>query len=173
MPLNFLVFNFIHSLAGRWDILDRAGVFFAKDAIYLAALAFIFFFIFGIRAARSRATFFAQSALAIIISLGIILETARALFYLARPFEALEFAPLVYGPQASSFPSGHAIFVFTLSALVFSRHKKLGIALFALSVAVGIARVFAGVHWPLDIVGGAIFGIGSALLARRLVQDEK
>lgn len=173
MALNFLVFNLIHSLSGRWDVLDRIGVFFAKDAIYLAALAFVFFFIFGVRSHRARAVFFAQSALALIISVGLILETAHTLFYFARPFSALEFVPLVDGPQASSFPSGHTIFIFTLSALVFPRHKKLGIALFAISVIVGLARVFAGVHWPLDILFGAIFGIGSALLARRLVQNEK
>ena len=173
MALNLLIFNLFHSLTGRWDILDRIFIFFAKDAIYLAVFGFVIFLLLGIRSRRSRAVFFAQSALALIVSMGIMLESMRTLFHFARPFVALGFEPLIVGPSISSFPSGHAIFIFTLSALIFPYNKKLGAFLFALSALVGAARIFAGVHWPADILFGAIFGIGGALFARKLIKDEK
>lgn len=173
MELNLLIFNFLYSLAGRWGILESMFIFFAKDAIYLLILSFILFFFFRTRPQKSRAIFFTQTVLALIISVGIILETSRALFYFARPFEALGFVPSIPGPPFSSFPSGHATIAFTLSALVFAYNNKLGAAFFALAVLISAARVFVGVHWPLDILGGAVFGIGSALFARKLIKDEK
>lgn len=169
MALHFFIFNSLHSLVGLWGALDRAAIFFAKDAAYFVALAFIIFFFFGIRSSRLRVMFFMESALALIVAVGLLLEGARTLFYFARPFEAMDFTPLISGSYTSSFPSGHATLVFALSALVFPYNRKLGTALFALSALIGAARVFVGVHWPIDIIGGAVLGIGSALLAHRLV----
>ena len=63
-----------------------------------------------------------------------------------------------------SFPSGHAAFYFALSMGVYLYNKKLGAAFFVVSVLMGIARIFAGVHWPADILGGALVGIVTALL---------
>ena len=37
----------------------------------------------------------------------------------------------------------------------------------------GIARIFIGVHWPLDIIVGALIGIGSAFLAGKILLKEK
>ena len=173
MTLNLDIFNLVHSLAGRWGILDRVGIFFAEYAVYLVILVFLFFFVFGFQLSRERATFFAQSVLAFTISFGVILGVAHEFFYLARPFVELGFAPLVYGQQSSAFPSGHAMAVFMLSALIFSRHRKLGIALFLVSAIIGVARVFAGVHWPLDIIGGAVFGAGSAFFSYKLIYGTK
>ncbi|MBO9330101.1 phosphatase PAP2 family protein [Achromobacter xylosoxidans] len=56
----------------------------------------------------------------------------------------------------SSFPSNHTIIIATLAwALIFDRRwAGLGWAALALAVAVGISRVYLGVHFPLDIAGG-------------------
>jgi undecaprenyl-diphosphatase len=59
-----------------------------------------------------------------------------------------------------SFPSGHAIFLFALSAVIYGFNKKLGIFFLACSAIIALSRVFVGVHWPSDILGGAILGIG-------------
>jgi undecaprenyl-diphosphatase len=58
-----------------------------------------------------------------------------------------------------SFPSGHTIFLFALSWVVYSFNKKLGIFFIVCSAIVGMARIFVGVHWPSDILGGAVLGI--------------
>ncbi|MBI2025158.1 MAG: phosphatase PAP2 family protein, partial [Candidatus Harrisonbacteria bacterium] len=38
-----------------------------------------------------------------------------------------------------------------------------------LTVLMGIARIMIGAHWPSDILGGAIIGIGSAFLVKQLL----
>jgi len=46
-----------------------------------------------------------------------------------------------------------------LATLVFLYNKKLGIIFYILAVLVGVGRVLALVHYPVDILGGAILGI--------------
>lgn len=58
--------------------------------------------------------------------------------------------------KAASFPSGHATFFFALAFCTFLINKKWGWILTAAAVVTTVARVVAGVHWPSDIVGGAI-----------------
>lgn len=67
--------------------------------------------------------------------------------------------------DASSFPSSHALSVFAIAAsLWWSGFKKLGPILFLLAILVGIARVASGVHYPSDILAGALIGIFCAWL---------
>lgn len=63
-----------------------------------------------------------------------------------------------------SFPSGHAAFYFALSMAVYLYNKKLGVILFVVSLIMGIARIYAGVHWPSDILGGIVVGVITALV---------
>ncbi|MDQ5957328.1 MAG: hypothetical protein QG614_303 [Patescibacteria group bacterium] len=58
-----------------------------------------------------------------------------------------------------SFPSGHTTFFFTLGTVMYFYHKKTAIIIFILGAMVGCARVLMGVHFPVDIFGGATLGI--------------
>ncbi len=73
----------------------------------------------------------------------------------------------------SSFPSGHAIFVFALATGVYYYNKTLGRWLFAASVLVGVSRIFVGVHWPYDIVAGAVLGIATAWACNEIFKKYK
>jgi undecaprenyl-diphosphatase len=83
----------------------------------------------------------------------------------ARPHDH----PLVREPTTHSFPSGHAATSFacaaTLSAFM-PRHAA--VVLYALAVAIAYSRVYVGVHYPLDVVGGAVLGLLVATSLRRL-----
>jgi membrane-associated phospholipid phosphatase len=81
-----------------------------------------------------------------------------------------------------SFPSKHAIATFAMGASVyFSGHRNLGIFLFVCAALVAISRVAAGVHYPSDVLAGAILGVGSAYfvysqrdwIRRHLLKEEK
>lgn len=80
--------------------------------------------------------------------------------YRPRPFIALPHVvhALVTHSADSSFPSDHAAFVFALAAVVLKRSRWLGVASFVLAVGVALARVYVGVHWPSDVVSGAVLG---------------
>ena len=62
-----------------------------------------------------------------------------------------------------SFPSSHATNNFAIWTLMMLRHKKLGACLCVFPLGVAYSRVYVGVHYPLDVVGGAILGALCAL----------
>ena len=97
----------------------------------------------------------------------------NARFFRPRPFLDNELTLLFYEPTDSSFPSNAAAVGFALATAVFVRHRRTGAALYALAALWGLARVYAGVHYPTDVIGGAVIGIASGiamtLLWRRLL----
>jgi undecaprenyl-diphosphatase len=67
----------------------------------------------------------------------------------------------------SSFPSDHAVVFFGMAATLWLVSRRLGItaAIYAL-VVIGLPRIYTGVHYPTDVIGGAALGWGMASLAQ-------
>ncbi len=89
----------------------------------------------------------------------VAVEGIRLFVHRPRPFIADPSIHALFVESSYSFPSGHASFFFALSTVVYMHNRKWGLFFFAVSTLIGIARVAAGVHYPSDIVGGAILGI--------------
>jgi undecaprenyl-diphosphatase len=77
--------------------------------------------------------------------------------------------PLVKAPHDGSFPSGHASTSFAAATVLSFARPRWAPAFYLLALAIGFSRVYVGVHYPLDIVGGAVLGIGVATALRWLV----
>ena len=79
--------------------------------------------------------------------------------------------PLVPTPHTGSFPSGHATTAFACATVIAWASPRLAVPAFVLAALVAWSRVYVGVHWPLDVLGGALLGtmVGTLLvfLARR------
>tara|TARA_B100000745_G_scaffold292321_1_gene233053 strand:+ start:2179 stop:2655 length:477 start_codon:yes stop_codon:yes gene_type:complete len=82
-----------------------------------------------------------------------------------RPFVDGHMVNLIPHIPDNGFPSDHALLVFTVAAIVYTQHKKIGILLFALGIFVGAGRVFAGVHHTLDIVGSFVIAVAATCIA--------
>ncbi len=67
-----------------------------------------------------------------------------------------------------SFPSGHTITAFLVAGVVAYVSPRWRVPALALALFVGLSRVAVGVHWPLDVVAGAVFGLVAAWLGIRL-----
>jgi undecaprenyl-diphosphatase len=166
--LNRYFFDLIFSLARRNFLLDDLGIFLSQYLPYLLVLAFLVL-IFKEKSGRRRVFLFCEGALSIILARGLLTEIIRFFYNHPRPFEALNFTPLI--PEAgSSFPSGHAAFFFALSLVVFYVNLKWGIWFFILSSLNGLARILVGVHWPADILSGAVIGLLSAWTIHQLLK---
>jgi undecaprenyl-diphosphatase len=77
--------------------------------------------------------------------------------------------PLVGAPHDGSFPSGHAASSFACATTLALALPRFAWAFYLLAAAVAWSRVYVGVHYPLDVLGGAILGIGVAIALRRLL----
>lgn len=107
-----------------------------------------------------------------ILSRFIVAEIIYFLAPKARPFVALESVnQLVEHSATPAFPSGHASFYFALSAMIYFYNKKLGALFLASSSLIAIARVFVGLHWPSDILAGAIIGIFFSFIVFRVFKS--
>lgn len=87
-----------------------------------------------------------------------------------RPFAILENVhPLIGNPlTAEAFPSGHATIAFALATAIFLMDKKWGTVMLALAGLVAVGRVIAGVHFPIDVLSGAILGSATAIVFHAL-----
>ena len=114
---------------------------------------------------------FVSGGIALLIALFI-----RSLYQSPRPFTALkQIVPLIDESKQSlqSFPSNHAAVFFAFGTFIYFYNTRLGALYLIAAVLMGIARVMAGVHWPLDIVVGAALGVASAYLIKLFTQGIK
>jgi undecaprenyl-diphosphatase len=72
---------------------------------------------------------------------------------------------LVRQPGVPSFPSSHTAVAVAFTAAVARRNPRTAAALAPLALTLAYGRVRLRVHWPTDVVGGAVLGIGAGRIA--------
>lgn len=167
------IFDLIHQSAGHNRLIDFLMIFFADYSGYvLAAIAiFLIFTSFNFKE-WTRKLFFVS--LTLLLSAGVITRTIWFVFPRLRPFAKLGFEPLINRIPDPSFPSSHMAFYFGLSfAFYFLGYKRWSYIFMAVSAVMGFARVFCGVHWPSDILGGIAVAFLSAFVADKLLPKGK
>lgn len=158
--INQSLFLLIHNLSGRNVFLDDLGIFLAQYLAYFMVAAFLVLAYYQ-TGWRRKLYVFCEGALAVILARGVIEEIIHVFYHHLRPFSFYNFVPLIQ-ESGWSFPSGHMAWFFALSLTVWYFNRKWGWWFFALSFVMGIARIYVGVHWPLDILGGIVVGLLSA-----------
>jgi undecaprenyl-diphosphatase len=107
---------------------------------------------------------------AILARFGIV-ELIRFFWPRTRPFLESNINLLVEKVNQPAFPSGHAAFFFALSLIVYFYNKKAGLLFFIASILICLGRVIVGLHWPSDILAGAVVGIFSAWLVHKFFKS--
>jgi undecaprenyl-diphosphatase len=117
--------------------------------------------IFGNRKARITAVFIIVAvALSDQISSGLL----KPLVARPRPSHQLDGVRLIAGKGGHyGFPSSHAANIFAVWAVIGSQYRKLTPYLFIIPLGVAYSRIYLGVHYPLDVFGGAVLGAIIAL----------
>lgn len=99
----------------------------------------------------------------------VVVDIIKKFFPTPRPFEVNDLTPLTLFARADgAFPSGHTASSFALAVTIFLHDRRVGIGFLAAALIVGVARVMGNVHYPVDILGGAIIGSAIALLIEKV-----
>lgn len=87
-----------------------------------------------------------------------------------RPYEVIEGLTSLVGAQKDySFPSGHTGSAFAAAVVMFlGLPKKCGISILVFACLMGLSRLYVGVHYPSDVLCGALIGTGIALVVYRV-----
>ncbi len=98
-----------------------------------------------------------------------ITELIKTFFPMLRPFQFNGALPLTLTiPSDGTFPSSHSAVGFALAVTILKHDKKVGILYLVMAGLVGVARIMAHVHYPIDIMAGALIGtIISALTSSK------
>lgn len=164
--INQKLFQFVFGFARQSSFLDAVGVF-ASEILPFLIIFFILLLFFRQKEWRPKFLFFIEVILAFVLARGILTQFFHFFFQQSRPYELLGLKPLVM-TLGTTFPSSHATIFFCLATSVFFFDKKLGSWALLIALLNGVARIFVGVHWPMDIVAGMVFGILSAVLMHEI-----
>jgi len=162
------LFNFIHGFTDKFWLFDWLMTLVARYLGYVLVLGFLAL-VFWEKKWRPRLYFLFLAAVSLLISRGLITEVIRFFYKRPRPFSALNFTPLIEPLASVSFPSGHAVFFFGLAAVVFYLNRYWSWWFFAAAILMGLARIFVGLHWPTDVLAGALVGILITLATRKFL----
>lgn len=75
------------------------------------------------------------------------------------PTIILDPEPLMEVPTTSSFPSGHTSTSFACAYVISRLAPRLTVYVFVLAALIGFSRIYVGVHYPLDVLAGAVLGL--------------
>jgi undecaprenyl-diphosphatase len=164
------LFNLIHGLAGKSRVLDLLGIFLAEYLGYFLLFLVLYLIFFRPIEWKVRYRQILYMVLTLILSRGLFTEIIRFFYYRPRPFLVLDVQPLFNHEATPALPSGHAAFYFALALSVFYFiDRPWGWKLIIAVSLMGLARIFGGVHWPLDIAAGFAVALVSIWLVRYLL----
>lgn len=159
-------FQIINGLAGRSAWLDAFIVFCGSPLIWILFLAACLV-LWTDRGRGNILSRFLSLILAGIVG-GVLMEVIRFLFNRQRPFEIYQMShQLLFHAPGGSFPSAHATFAFIIAGIVSLWRPLWSVPFLCIAALVALGRVAGGVHWPTDIIAGALLGILSAMIVVR------
>lgn len=179
--LNIKVFLIFYNLAHQSKFLDWLIIFFAQYFPYFVILVSIIFLIFHHEIflkekpikeiiQKLKEIFFVSCSVFLAWIFSIFL---KIIFVVPRPFLILPNIQPIFLPNGFSFPSGHATFFMALAIAVFSYHRTIGWLFIISALLIGLARIMAGIHYPLDILVGYLLGGLISCLLINLSQKHK
>lgn len=164
--INIDVFRMINDLGKDYPFLNPIIIFLAEYMLYFLLLALVGYWF--TRTNKNRMMVI-QAVIATIIA-EVLGKIAGQLYSHHQPFAELSnVSQLVAHEIDNSFPSDHSIVFFTVCMSIYLVRKKEGWIWMMIALGVAMSRVWVGVHYPGDVLTGALIGIISAIVIYWLV----
>lgn len=163
-------FRLINGLAGHFPLLDGLMRLLVNEYFVPTSLSLILIVLwFGGRGGtdregNQRAVF--HAALSLLLANGLV-KLCNLIAFRPRPFAAHEVHLLFYRPTDSSLPSNPAAVGFSFATAVWLHNRRAGAVMYVLAALFAFARIYCGVHYPLDVIVGGLIGVLSAYLVVR------
>ncbi|MBD3208586.1 MAG: phosphatase PAP2 family protein [Candidatus Nealsonbacteria bacterium] len=163
MQYDTKIILFLNDLVGRSAIFDGLILFFTSYVQYFLVAALFLFLFYEREARRTRIEILLTTIISVVVARFGVTSLIRLFYNRPRPFITLPVNNL-FSESGGSFPSGHASFFFSMSAVVYIYNKAWGLVFFIATVFMGLGRVMAGVHYFSDVVGGMVVGTITAYI---------
>jgi len=164
--MDLTLYKALNGFAAHHDGFEDVLRFFAQDAqfFFVGLLAVLFLATGKWRSVNARHGVVAAGFSAL-LALGIA-HLITEFWDRARPYEAHPTAAHLFISPSSdpSFPSDHATAAFAIAVAIWLRSRKAGWLALAMATILAVSRVAVGVHYPGDVIGGALIGTASALI---------
>lgn len=151
------------------DFIIEIVRFFAK---WPAVVAIVSALIFFAREYKNHPKKFFQevsiTAITVFIAWGIS-AILKVLVHAPRPFVVQGIPNSFMVQNYTSFPSGHATLFFAIATAIFLYNKRNGMLLYIFATIIAVFRVIAGIHYPIDVITGALIGIVVAYVVHQLL----
>ncbi len=106
-------------------------------------------------------------------SAAAVTQGAKMYYGRPRPYQVdPSIKPPVKLPHSASYPSGHSSSAFAAARVISRLAPELAVEAYSLATQVAVSRVYAGVHYPSDVVAGALLGTGVADAALRVARRD-
>jgi undecaprenyl-diphosphatase len=169
--MNFLdadrtVFGWINGLSGHFGLPDNIMRAIANDYFAIVTGCLIMMALWIAFKDADRRRHIQKGIMVASASLGTaqgMVEIINNIWARPRPFDEMEVNLIFYAPTDPSFPSNSASVLFGMAWGIFLYNRRAGLVLLSLAGIHGLSRIYVGVHYPLDIVGGMLLGLVVAL----------
>jgi undecaprenyl-diphosphatase len=140
--------------------MDALIIFCAKYLIFIIATVAFAGILFVQDWKRYGLLIFGSLAISLAVGKGLGL-----LWYDTLPFVQNGTTPLIAHAANNGFPSDHMLLAAALASAVFLYSRTAGVVLWLSALCVGVSRVLAGVHHPIDIIAAALVAIAAVAAA--------
>ena len=152
--MNLYFFEIINGLAYKSVLMDKMMIGISNYLPYVFMATLVCMYLYGF---YKESKILRRTAIDIVTMTIIDMLLSFVIGYIypeARPFVGHNVNQLIQHVPNSSFPSNHALGTMAIALGLIAPYRTCGIVFACLAIVVGVSRVYVGVHYPIDILGG-------------------
>ena len=166
------MFLAINSMVGTSSVIDSSARIIASDYLVPVFLFLLLIFLWYKESSIGKKI---KTRLSVLNSISTLLLACLIVFALnqilfrERPFNLMEANLIFYTPTDSSFPSNSVAAVMGLTIPVFNVYRKMGCLMMSSSFCLAFCRIYVGIHFPGDVLGGILTALVAFMFSTLLI----